>query len=273
MKITLIDSNCPGLAPFLIGYLGGEITGESLERRVIPARPNCFIQIILEGQLALCDIRSGNKVATPPAGLYGLLSQHRYDMEVSGRMRSFSARLQPAAAGLLFAVDPVMLVDSFVPITLPQGMLAELQAASSWAEMAAPMDRWLLELSKGKKHDDPVAVQASRLRLAYGNLPIQELADAAGLSLRHFQRRFRKLTGLNPKHYARICRIGHAVHRKELEPEASWTALAHESGYADQSHFIRDFKALTGTLPSGFLRGQTPILRYPKWDEQAVVGA
>ncbi len=267
MNITLVDSACPDLAPYLIGYLGGEIVEEGLQRRVIPARPNCFIQIILEGQLALCDIRSGTKVTTPAAGLYGLLSQHRYDMEVSGRMRSFSARLQPAAAGLLFDIDPVALVDSFVPITLPDGLLAELEAAPNWAAMVAPMDRWLLALSKGKKIEDPVARQASRLRLAYGNLPIQELADAAGLSLRHFQRRFRKLTGLNPKHYARICRIGHAVHRKELEPDAHWTALAHESGYADQSHFIRDFKALTGTLPRDFLRGQTPILRYPKWDE------
>ena len=267
MNITLVDSASPDLAPYLIGYLGGEILDDGLQRRVIPARPNCFIQIILEGQLALCDIRSGTKVATPPAGLYGLLSQHRFDMEVSGRMRSFSARLQPAAAGLLFDIDPVALVDSFVPISLPEGLLAELEAAPNWDAMVAPMDRWLLDLSKGKRNDDPVARQASRLRLAYGNLPIQELADAAGLSLRHFQRRFRKLTGLNPKHYARICRIGHAVHRKELEPETHWTALAHESGYADQSHFIRDFKALTGTLPRDFLRGQTPILRYPKWDE------
>ena len=189
MNITLVDSACPDLAPYLIGYLGGEIVEEGLQRRVIPARPNCFIQIILEGQLALCDIRSGTKITTPTAGLYGLLSQHRYDMEVSGRMRSFSARLQPAAAGLLFDIDPVALVDSFVPITLPDGLLAELEAAPNWAAMVAPMDRWLLALSKGKKIEDPVARQASRLRLAYGNLPIQELADAAGLSLRHFQRR------------------------------------------------------------------------------------
>jgi AraC-like DNA-binding protein len=69
------------------------------------------------------------------------------------------------------------------------------------------------------------------------------------------------------QHYARICRIGQAVHRKELEPEASWTSLAFATGYSDQSHFIRDFKALTGILPSDFQRGQSPILRYPKWDE------
>ena len=97
--------------------------------------------------------------------------------------------------------------------------------------------------------------------MMHGTVPIQELADAAGISLRHFQRRFLQLTGLNPKHYARICRIGHAIHHKELEPDVSWTELALESGYADQSHFIRDFKALTGVVPREFLRGQTFILR------------
>ncbi|MFM5955466.1 MAG: helix-turn-helix domain-containing protein [Novosphingobium sp.] len=267
MRITLIESACPSLAPFVIGYLGGEIDeSEGLQRRVIPARPNCFIQIILDGDLALCDIVDGNRTESPVAGLFGLLSQHRFDMEISGRMRSFSARLQPAAAGLLFAIDPVALVDRFVPIDLPAGLLDELRAAPDWQAMVAPMDRWLEGLAHGKRNDDPVGREASRLRNAFGNIPIQDLADAAGLSLRHFQRRFRKLTGLNPKHYARICRIGHAVHRKELDPNAAWTALAHEAGYADQSHFIRDFKALTGTLPREFLRGQSPILRYPKWD-------
>lgn len=267
MKITLVDTACPALDPFVIGYLGGEIEEHAgVERRVIPARPNCFIQIILEGELILHDLADGRVIRSPQAGLYGLLSQHRYDMEVVGHMRSFSARLQPASAGVLFDIDPIALVDTLVEIQIPADLLAQLRAAPDWQAMAGPMSQWLLGLAKGKRIDDPVAREASKLRMAYGNIPIQDLADSAGLSLRHFQRRFRTLTGLNPKHYARICRIGHAVHRKELEPDANWTTLAHEAGYADQSHFIRDFKALTGTLPREFLRGQTPILRYPKWD-------
>lgn len=268
VKITLVDSCCPELEPWLIGYLGGEIAGEGgTERRVLPARPNCFIQIILEGGLRIHDADRRSSFAAPRAGLFGLLSHYRYDIEAEGLMRSFSARLQPAAAFQLFGVDAVALVDSHVEIALPEGLLAKLEGAADWEAMVAPMNAWLLGLARGKRGDDPVAREASRLRLANGNIPIQELADAAGLSLRHFQRRFRQLTGLNPKHYARICRIGHAVHRKELEPEAPWTQLALEAGYSDQPHFIRDFKALTGSLPSGFLRGQSPILRYPKWDE------
>lgn len=268
MKITLIESARPELQSCLIGYVGGEIAARGeLVRRVIPARPNCFVQIVLEGGHWLYDLETRARREAPQVGLFGPLTHYRYDMEVTGNLRTFSARLQPAAAGGLFAVDPVALVDGFVPLTLPDGLLDELRAAPDWQAMVGPVDRWLIALGRDRTCNDPVAREATRLRQRHGTVPIQELADCAGLSLRHFQRRFRALTGLNPKHYARICRIGYAVHRKELDPESSWTALAHEAGYADQSHFIRDFKALTGTLPSRFLRGQTPILRYPKWDE------
>jgi AraC-like DNA-binding protein len=268
LKVTLVETQSPELAPWLIGYLGGEIEAAGgLERRLLPPRPNHFVQIVLDGTLLIRDGQSAISRAAPDAGLYGLLSHYRYELEVSGTMRSISARLQPAAAGVLFGVDPVALVDSHFAIELPAGLRAELQAAADWDAMVAPLDRWLLALVEGKRRDDPVAREASRLRLRNGDVAIQQLADAAGLSLRHFQRRFRALTGLNPKHYARICRIGHAVHLKQLRPEASWTTLALEAGYSDQSHFIRDFKALTGVLPSGFQRGESPILRYPKWDE------
>lgn len=267
MKITLVESECPELAPWLIGYLGGEIAGEGgMERRVLPARPNSFVQIILEGELKLHDADRRVNFPAPQSGLYGLLSHYRYDIEAKGLMRSFSARLQPAAAHQLFGVDAVALVDHHVALEPPQGLREQLQAAPNWQAMIAPMNAWLLDVIKGKRSDDPVAREASRLRQARGNVSIQDLADAAGLSLRHFQRRFRQLTGLNPKHYARVCRIGHAVHRKEVNPEVSWTQLALEAGYSDQPHFIRDFKALTGSLPSEFLRGQSPLLRYPKWD-------
>ena len=265
MQITLVDSLRAELGTCLIGYIGGEIADRGhLVRRVIPARPNCFVQIILEGSHALHDLQTGERLQAPQAGLFGPLTHYRYDLEVTGRLRTFCAQLQPAAAGLFFNVDPVMVVDGFLPVDLPDGLLDRLRAAPGWQDMAEPVDEWLQSLTAGRACNDPVAREASRQRMMRGTVPIQDLADSAGLSLRHFQRRFRQLTGLNPKHYARICRIGHAVYRKEVEPDAPWTDLAHEAGYADQSHFIRDFKALTGTVPSDFLRGQTPILRYPK---------
>lgn len=271
MKITLVDSSAPELSSCLIGYIGGEIVEPgTVVRRVIPARPNCFVQFILQGGYTLHDIHNGHKFAPPRVGLFGPHTRYRYDFEVEGELRTFTAQLQPAAASRLFGVDPVALVDAFVPVSLPDGMLETMQSAANWKDVAIPVDGWMQNLTGGRACSDPVAREASRLRKWHGMIPIQELADAAGLSLRHFQRKFRQLTGLNPKHYARICRVGHAVHRKELEPDASWTELALEAGYSDQSHFIRDFKALTGTVPSEFLRGQRLILRDPKWTVSSV---
>jgi len=36
---------------------------------------------------------------------------------------------------------------------------------------------------------------------------------------------------------------------RENFPALSWTSIAHECGYFDQMHFIRDFKQFAGMLP------------------------
>lgn len=268
MEITLVESQQRALAPWLIGYVGAETdAGSSPLRRVLPARPNCFIQIILAGDHTMIDIDSGTHLQVPAASLFGPLTHYRFDMAITGRLRTFSARLQPAAAGQLFGIEPVTLVNQFMPIPVPSDLLAGLRQTDDWHAMAARVDHWLLTLMQGQSDGDRVAQAARELRDRRGQCSIQQLADEAGISLRHFQRRFRTLTGLNPKLYARICRVSHAVHRKQLEPGISWTEVALEAGYADQSHFIRDFKALTAVLPQDFLRGQTPILRQPRWED------
>lgn len=268
MKITIVESGDPDLAHWIIGYIGAVITErEGKQRRVIPARPNCFIQIVLDGGHAMIDVESGERLEVPRAGLFGPLTHHRYDMDIDGPLRTICVRLQPAAAGMLFGLDPVDLVDRFVPIQLPDGFLEGLQAIDDFAAMAEPLDRWFRNLVGDLREEDSVAQAARLLRQRRGTGSIQELAEMTGLSLRQFQRRFQQLTGLNPKHYARICRVAHAVHLKELVPNASWTAIALDCGYSDQSHFIRDFKALTATLPRKFLDGQSPLERFPRWED------
>ena len=37
------------------------------------------------------------------------------------------------------------------------------------------------------------------------------------------------------------------------KPDTTWSDVVHASGYYDQSHFIRNFKAFTGEGPGGYL--------------------
>lgn len=69
----------------MIGYAGGEIAERrELIRRVIPARPNCFAQIVLEGGHWLYDLETRARLKAPQAGLFGPLTHYRYDKEISG---------------------------------------------------------------------------------------------------------------------------------------------------------------------------------------------
>lgn len=79
--------------------------------------------------------------------------------------------------------------------------------------------------------------------------PISELARAAGLSLRQYERRFVADVGISPKVYARITRYQMALDVKLRTPDRAWLSIAHETGYHDQMHMIKDFQLLSGASP------------------------
>lgn len=250
----MFDSRNPALAPWILGYAATELEpGRVLERRVVPARPNCFVQIILSGRQEIIDIESGERHLAPPVALYGPLGHYRYDMEIAGGYRSFRVRLQPATAGRLLGVNPIELADHFQALQLPEKLHADLFAAADFQAMAALFDDWLTDIVTDQ-NECAVSRAARTVRERRGQLAIASLHGETGLSMRHFQRRFKALTGQNPKHYARVCRVAHAVWLKECDADMPWTEIALDVGYSDQSHFIRDFKALTGMIPRDFVR-------------------
>jgi transcriptional regulator GlxA family with amidase domain len=79
------------------------------------------------------------------------------------------------------------------------------------------------------------------------------LADGAGLSARHFARRFIEHAGVSPKLFARIVRFQAAIETKALSTGTSWTKIAHNFGYYDQMHMIHDFEQLAGGSPKEML--------------------
>ena len=85
--------------------------------------------------------------------------------------------------------------------------------------------------------------------------PVTGLASIACLSKKHFERLFNSLVGINPKEYIRIVRFQKALEQMQHQPqEISQAQIAYASGYADQSHFIREFKRFSGYTPLSLLK-------------------
>jgi AraC-like DNA-binding protein len=78
---------------------------------------------------------------------------------------------------------------------------------------------------------------------------ISELARVSGLSVRQYERRFDADVGMSPKVYARITRYLSALDLKLCRPCRAWLGIAHDSGYYDQTHMVKDFKLLAGASP------------------------
>ena len=76
----------------------------------------------------------------------------------------------------------------------------------------------------------------------------QELANAVGLSVRTFERRFLASFHVTPQQYIRKLRIRIAC-RQLVYTGASLADIALESGFADQSHFSHEFRRHMGRTP------------------------
>ena len=81
---------------------------------------------------------------------------------------------------------------------------------------------------------------------------ITALAGTVCLSKKQYERIFRECVGMNPKEYARIVRFQKAMRMMQCG-ESNHAGIAAASGYSDQSHFIREFKSMSGHTPRSLL--------------------
>jgi AraC-like DNA-binding protein len=86
-----------------------------------------------------------------------------------------------------------------------------------------------------------------------GNIRIDELADLTGYTTRTIQRQFRADMGMSPKAFGRIIRCQCAVYDLNHKDKITFSDLACDLGFSDQSHFLHEFKKLVSTTPLDYL--------------------
>lgn len=100
-----------------------------------------------------------------------------------------------------------------------------------------------------------------KMKRQNGNISISELAKDIRVSERHLRRRFKEVVGFSPKFFTKLIRLGHVLETIEIAKRKNHflNEMPSIASYFDQSHFIRDFQAIVGILPKGYIREDNPL--------------
>jgi AraC-like DNA-binding protein len=81
---------------------------------------------------------------------------------------------------------------------------------------------------------------------------VDDVVRLTGLSKRTLERLFRQYVGVSPKWVIQHYRLHEAAEYAGRDEPHDWADLAARLGYADQAHFIRDFKRFVGQSPTRY---------------------
>lgn len=165
--------------------------------------------------------------------------------------------VHPLGCRALFGLPAGELAGADVELgaVLGEPLVAEARermlAATGWPARFAVLDAVLSRRLRERAVHPGVEWAFGRLLRTGGTASIAELAADIGWSARHLTGRFRAEVGLRPKETARVARFDRA--RRLLRPGSRLAEIAAGTGYFDQAHLAREFRALAGCSPSRWL--------------------
>lgn len=176
----------------------------------------------------------------------------------TGSVLSFGIFLRPFASWQLFRIPPAEFADQqfegrdvFGPwITELWTKLGECETFSDRIRVAT---KTLLPFAEHATPETRTMATAQNLFRGDSGMRIQQLARESCMSIRTYERKFVAETGFSPKLFARLRRFQMALDRKRASG-TRWLDVAHDLGYFDQMHMVKDFRAFGGEAPSRLIQ-------------------
>jgi AraC-like DNA-binding protein len=200
------------------------------------------------------DYPNGQTKLCPRIACMGGFTAPPGDFRFRGHTINFAIFLRPFALKQLFRIDPSVMVnrDHEGESVFGRGVAElwlKLAERSSFLERVRVAEEYLLPFASRALARTPIMLSAQHIIRHMGATRIEKVANYTALSLRQYERRFADEIGMSPKLFARITRFQIALDVKRIAPHRSWLSVAHELGYFDQMHMIRDFQSLGGDSP------------------------
>ena len=232
--------------------------GEHVPEPVLPdGRP----ELILHLAAPFERLEPDGRFERQPTLLYAGQLTDQLLLRPSGKSAVLGVRFHPhGAAGIVdvpqyeLAGRPMGLDAISAPLARTFAMVQE--RARDPLEASVLVQRALVQYVDRARLDPRIGFAVAAIGRTNGLVSIDRLAEAAEMTRRHLERRFLAAVGVPPKRLARIARFQHALRLLGADTRRPGTDTAAACGYADQAHFVRDFRRLAGCSPGEHLLRQ-----------------
>ncbi len=191
--------------------------------------------------------------------LYGQTLQP-VSLDVEGKHHYIVVQLYPFASKYLLGINPKILNDDcydllgidYVDVEYYRQQLTETPELKSRIRLISELMSKLIKshkLSDNDKIEKAISIIINRK----GQIRIKDILNEIYMTERTFERNFMSQVGLTPKQFAKIIQFKSSINILTQAKYNSLLDIGLESGFSDQSHFIRTFKSYTGQTPSYYL--------------------
>ncbi|MDF2521756.1 MAG: hypothetical protein K0R84_2384 [Clostridia bacterium] len=255
-KYPMIFKPCPSLKPYVSCYWLSVFTGTEKDAQKLIPKP---VTLIPDGGSSIVfDINYKQNwhnesiwgVMDKPVKVY---NQHSIS---KGEIMTFGVDFKPGGLSRFLNMPMWEFTNnslelSTVSYSIFHQLTDSIVNAGSIGEMIQIIEVFLLkQLSKADSCQSPVMEALYTINETSGGIRVSELASRLFISERSLRRLFHEYVGISPKTLCRITRLQRIMKACTEDKQADFLIAAYDSGYFDQSHFIKDFKEFCGCTPS-----------------------
>jgi AraC-like DNA-binding protein len=181
----------------------------------------------------------------------------------TGSVELLGVRFHPGGTFPFFRIPMKELTNQVVDLEalaneFQRELVQSVEGSPTLPLRVAAVERLLAERASCCQPYSRVMGLATRIVQRGGQVSIDQLAVAAGVSSRQLERSFLLEVGVGPKLLCRILRFQQIFRAVERNDEG-WAAVAADCGYYDQAHLIRDFREFARQTPAVLLEESSTL--------------
>ncbi len=213
------------------------------------------LNYILEGSIKM-KLKNSTIIDLPKAFAFGI-ARNSLHFEFSDCTTIFAIIFNPGLASSLIKTPINEFFERFIPFDdffnadQVSFLENEFERKDNYERIVNVVERFLIMECEWTHTDGIVKESICEIINIKGSISVKSLLDKFSISRDSFEKKFRKQVGTSPKKFSNIVRFRNLFQNNEIE--TNLTEIGLNAGYYDQSHFIKDFKAITGRTPSEIL--------------------